>query len=172
MQNAFGIGLCVIPWSTAAGITYSVQHTFDGIDFANDSRPVAISRAGTVATVTDLGPKGLGHGLSTGDSLIIRGSGSTNLDTLVYSPGPGDASVDITVTSNTQYTYPVANTGPAADGGYARALTNRVFPHAVLVAQTARADGNYAFNIRACRLKLTAYTGGAVDFLVLQGTNT
>lgn len=169
MAVAFGIGVAVLPWSTASGLTYTVQHTFDSVSFPSASRPVAIARAGAVATVTDTGPLGLGHGLSTGDSVIIKGSGSASLDTNPVILGQGDASVDVTVTSNTTYTYACTNSGPAADNGYAKALTNRVLPHAVLVAQSTRQDGNYAFPVLGIRLKVTALAAGAVDFEVLQG---
>lgn len=146
------LGLGVIPNSTA-NLTYSVQHTFDSFE---NPRSIAIARAGTTATVTDVA-----HGLSTGDSVVITGSGDSNLDTQI---------ADITVTSVNAYTYTVANTGLTV--AQAVALNLRVFPHSTLATQTARADGNYSFPIRACRLRVSAYVAGSVDMIVVQGSLT
>ncbi|CAM5998769.1 unnamed protein product [Sphagnum balticum] len=175
LQVAFGIGLSVVPWSTATGLTYVVQHSFDSLDPLS-ARPISIARAGTVATVTDLGDAGQGHGLSTGDNIIIKGSGSTYLDTPYAANGKGDLGADITVTGNTTYTYAVTNAGPTADNGSAKALSMRVFSHATLNSTSGnpgatglRADGNYAFPPQAIRLRALTLTGGAVDLLVVQG---
>lgn len=173
-QGGFGVALAVIPWSTATGLVYTVQHTFDSLDGGNlggeGYRNVQVSRVAALATVFDDGLDGIGHGLSTGDSVLIQGSGSSQMDSQkAIPPLKGDLAFAVTVTDNTHYTYPVANAGPLADGGTTRALALRVFPHAVLAALSARSDGNYAFPPRACRLNVTALTGGAVDFEVIQG---
>jgi hypothetical protein len=173
LQTPLGIGMGVVPWSTATGLTYVVQHTFDDLAAFN---PVSISRTTTTATVTDLGPDGLGHGLSTNDSVIIQMSGSENLDSAEPAVGQGDIGTTVTVTSNTQYTYTVANSGPAADNGNAIATHLRVFPHVTLNTTTGnpgatglRADGNYAYPPRAIRLNAVTLTGGSVELLVVQG---
>lgn len=175
LEVAFGIGLCVIPWSTASGLTYVVQHSFDSLDPLS-TRFVTITRAGTVATVTDLGDSGTGHGLSTGDNIIIKGSGSAYLDTPLAANGKGDLGADVTVTSNTTYTYAVTNSGPTSDNGFAKASSMRVFSHATLNTTSGnpgatglRADGNYAFPPQAIRLRAVTLTAGAVDLLVVQG---
>jgi len=52
----FGVGLGVIPWSTASGLSATVQHTFDDIGLpAISTDIVTISRTTTTATVTDKG---------------------------------------------------------------------------------------------------------------------
>jgi len=179
IETAFAVGLGVVPWSTATGLTYNVQHSFDDLDQTRVAgNSIQITRVGTTATVFDPGPDGLGHGMSTGDNVIIGGSGPP-FDTLRTGVGiqNGDLGADITVTSNTAYTYTVANSGPLADSGAAWLRRMRVFPHATLNSGTGnpgltglRADGNYAFPVRAIRLKANTLTGGAVDLLILQGS--
>ena len=164
-QSSFSVGLAVCPWSTATGLTYAVQHCFDDLTLF---RNVQVSRSGTTATVTDIGPDGLGHGLTTGDSVILRGTGSSVLDSPKSAIGNGDLGWTITVTSGTQYTYTCANSGPTADANVSTALGLRVYPHATLSGST-RQDGNYAFPPRAVRISVSAITAGAVDLMVLQG---
>jgi len=174
MQNAFAVALAIIPWSTVTGTpSFTVQHTFDDLaaQTPQSNYQVTISRSGTTATVTDLGPDGLGHGMSTNDNVIIYGSGSTNLDTpkTAVTTENGDLGADITVTGNTTYTYTVANSGPTTASAFVRRM--RVFNNddTRLVTASTRVDGNYAFPPRACRLKVITMAAGAVDFLILQG---
>lgn len=172
LQNSFAVALACIP-SYNANLTYSVQHTFDEVTW-QDAHSISISRSGTTATVTDTGPAGLGHGLSTNDSVIIKGSGSGNLDspTAAFASGAtGDQGVTITVTGVNTYTYTVANSGATADGGSAKALGLRVYncDLATLVGATTRLDGNYAFPPTAIRMNITSFTAGTLDMLVNQG---
>ena len=172
IETAFAVSVSVIPWSTATGVSYTVQHSFDDLDQSKVAgNSIQITRAAGVATVFDPGPDGLGHGMSTGDNVIITGSGPP-FDTPQTSVGiqHGDLGADITVTSNTGYTYAVPNSGALADSGFATVRRMRVFNHAVLVAQSARLDGNYAFPPRAIRLKAVTLTAGSIDFLVVQGS--
>ncbi len=164
LQRAIQIGLAVVPWSTATGLTCVVQETLDDISASNI---VTIARVTTTATVTDTGPLGLGHGLSTGDSVIIKGSGSTNLDSPLAANGNGDLGVTVTVTSATQYTYTVANSGPTA--ATAKATQLRVATVTGFTAVSTRTVGNIGFPVTAVRLAVSALTAGAVDLLVLQG---
>src|SRR5258708_35761953 len=112
LQTPFGVGLVVIPWATATGLTYVVQHVFDDISI---SHGVAITRAAAVATVVDNGPDGLGHGLSTGDSALIQGSGSETFDSPEPVVGMGEVGSTITPTGNNTYSYPVPNSAPVLD---------------------------------------------------------
>lgn len=153
IQNSFGIGLGASVTS-GANLTYSVQHTFD------DPTPdrvhlVTVTRAGTVATVVDTD-----HRLSVNDNIVITGSGSTNLD--------GSFAVASVVDANT-YTYTVANTGATAGSVNTYCSSFRVYNHAVIVGQTGRIDGNYAFSIQAIRLTVTVFVSGKVDLTILQG---
>lgn len=153
LQKNFAIGLSIV-LSSGAALTAKVQHTFDQLD-SDAKRSISISRTTTTATVTDAN-----HGLSVGDSVVIENTGSSNLN--------GTITVASVPTANT-YTYTVANTGATADTGFATGKNLRVFDHATLTGLTARADGNYAFPIAACRLNITAYTSGTADLLVEQG---
>jgi hypothetical protein len=142
-QVPFGVSLFGLP-SSGASVTWKVQHTADRLD-SDAERPISISRAGTVATVTDPA-----HGLSVGDSVIIMGSGSSNLD--------GTQAVASIVDANT-YTYTVVNTGATASATGTRGKNLRVFDHATLTGQTARA---------AVRLSATVVSG-TVTLEILQG---
>lgn len=153
LQVPFGVSLAGMI-SSGAVLVWKVQHTFDRLD-SDAERQISISRAGTVATVTDPA-----HKLSVGDSIFIMGSRSTNLD--------GNFDIATIVDANT-YTYTVVNTGATVSAGGTRVKSLRVFDHATLTAQAGRADGNYAFPVSACRLVVTAYTSGNVTLDLLQG---
>ncbi len=166
----FGIGVAVV-LSEDGNLTYTVQHTFDYeyIDPADNTSLVTIARVGTVATVTDTGPWGIGHGLTTGDNVIIKGSGSPNLDSPASLFGQGDVGVNIALTpSPTTYTYTVANSGPTTDGGNCHVARRRIFA-STLAAQTARGTVTYNYPVRAIRLYVSIYTAGFADMTVLQG---
>lgn len=175
----FGVGVYVV-LSEDGNLTYTVQYSadFDVIQPGlGGTRKVTISRTGTTATVTDLGPYGLGHGLTTGDSVIIKGSGSSTLDSITQIAGQGgafnsgDIGLNIASTpSPTTYTYTVANSGPTADNGNAYVSRFRVFPHGTLAALTARGAGTINYPVRAVRLYVSAYTAGYADMTVLQGS--
>lgn len=153
LQTDFAVALAGI-LSSGASLTWQVQHTFDD-DGPQGLADVKITRAGTVATVTHTN-----HHASVGDSIVVIGTGSTNLD--------GTYDIASIVDANT-YTYTVANSGATADIGSSRLNLLRVFTHATLTGQTGRADGNYAFPVRACRARVTVWASGTLDFLVLQG---
>jgi hypothetical protein len=175
MESWFGVGVSVQLSGDASGITYTVQHTYDFLNIdpstpdSSAGNHVTISRSGTTATVTDYGPYGLGHGLSTGDSVIIKGSGSSVLDSLSPAYGTGDVGWSVTYVSSSTYTYTCANSGATADTGNCYVARQRVFPHATLATQSARGQGTYNYPVRAVRLYLSAYTSGYADMIVLQG---
>jgi protein involved in polysaccharide export with SLBB domain len=81
------------------------------------------------------------HGLNVGDSVTVINSGDPNLNG----------------------TFPVASVPSAG------AVLMRVFPHDYMVGLTAKADGNFAFPIMACRVNVTAYTAGSVTLEIIQG---
>lgn len=153
LQPQFKVSVFGLP-SSGAVLTWKVQHTPDDLS-VDAERQVSIARAGTVATVTDTA-----HGLSVGDSIIVMGSGSTNLD------GTYDVA---TVVDANSYTYTVANTGATASASGTRAKYLRVFDHATLVGQTGRADGNYAFPVSAVRFVISGYASGSFWGEVQQG---
>lgn len=149
MQPPFGVGLGVSIAYGAVSPVYTVQHTFDPTDGATRQVTIACT-ASTTVTVTDTN-----HGLSTGDSVTITGAANGINGTF-----------DVTVTNANTYTY---TTVTSTYNGVANCSSNRVYPHAVLVNQNARADGNYAFPIYACRVKLVSGTG-TISLSVMQGT--
>lgn len=151
LQWLTNVGLAVVP-SSGAVLTYTVQHTFDDLwTYAN----CQVTRSGTTATL-----KKANHGLSVDDSVFVQGTGSSNLDGVYQVVSVADANT---------LTYTVANTGATADTGGAMMSGARVFPHAVLAGETARADSNYAFPCTACRLYVSSWTSGFVNLIVLQG---
>lgn len=144
--------------SSGATLTWGVQHTLD------DSGPeaafaVSYVQAATAITVTDLRQYNgvTGHGLSVADSVYLTGI-----------PGTPDANYQVaSVVDATHYT--VTSTVSQAASGNSLAHNFRWDTHVSLTGQTTRADGNYAFPIRAIRLNVTAYTIGFIDLLILQG---
>jgi hypothetical protein len=169
LQNAFGIGLGAAVTS-GASLTYTVQHTFDDPG-PQGRRLVSVSRSGTVATVVDND-----HRLSVNDAVLITGTGSAVLDSPAntfgssYQPATGLIPWDVAsvIDANT-YTYTVANSGPTTDQGNTNVYSARVYPHSTMANLTARADGNYQYNVQAIRLRVTAWVSGKVDLTILQG---
>lgn len=146
--NSPGVALgCSI--SSGGSLTYKVQHTFDNF---TDYTPVGLTRSTTTATMVF--PS---HGLTTNDSIVVIGAGA---------PFDGTYAVASVTDANT-ITYTVANSGATAAQG--RCVRTRVFDHASITGKTANSDGNYAYPITACRINITAYTGGNVTLAVRQG---
>ncbi len=158
LQRPFNVALAASLSEDASGITYSVEWTPDNPNPGRkESNPVvSLSRTTTVATLT----LAKDHGLNTGDSVTVYGSGDANLD--------GTYAVASTPTTKS-LTYTVANTGATAGANSTQAILMRVFPHDFMAGLTARADGNIAFPVLAVRINNTAYTGGSSTLQVTQG---
>lgn len=158
LQRSFGVGIgCYI--SSGAVLTYSVQHTFDALYLdPNPTNFVKIVRTTTSANVLKVN-----HGLSVGDWAKITNSGSSNLD--FAEKGVAVA----TVVDADNFTYTVANSGTAADNGFATLQSARVFDNVILSGVSLRGDTNYSAPVVAVRLIVTAYTSGFVDMDVIQG---
>jgi len=131
--------------------TYTVEHGFCDMTL----RDVSISRATTVATVTQLN-----HGLAVGDSVVVSNAGA---------PLDGTYAV-ASVTSTSVYTYTVVNSG-ATSALTAHVLNIRVMPHATVAAQTTSKDGNYAYPVQFIRCRCTVAGAGVYIFHVNQGSN-
>ena len=170
LQRFFNVMLGIIPSSDIATAAFVGQFTIDPQDQDvgnllkdNNAHYVNITRAAGVATVTDL----YGHGLTTGDGVTIYGAGA---------PFDGEQPV-VTVTSATQYTYPVANAGPTnSPAGGARQILARVFPITAITGTARLAvplnEGAGTPNngiVTAVRLQITGITAGFADFIVIQG---
>jgi hypothetical protein len=146
------VGLAV-KLSSGASLTYTVDHTFD--DLQTPTNQFSLSRTTTTATMTKTN-----HGLSVDDYLGLSGCGA---------PFDGTYAVASVADANT-LTFTVANSGlTALANGVGSLITARIFPHETLAAQTASADGNYAFPPRACRLRVTTYASGFADLAVITG---
>lgn len=158
LQRPFNVALMASLSAAASGVTYKVEYTPDNPNQsrANTNNVVSLSRTTTVATLTFTNP----HNLVIADSVVVFGSGDPNLD--------GTYQV-ASVTSPTALTYTVANTGAATGLNSAHAIPLRVFPHDYMVALTAKADGNFAFPVWACRLNVTGLSAGVVTLSILQG---
>jgi hypothetical protein len=146
--------------SSGASLTWGVQATADDAAVTS-KRQVTISQAGTVITVTDLGPTTrLGtHGLSVGDYVNLMGTSQNGVN--------GEFSV-ATVVSATQYTL----TSPVNQNItllVAFAVTCRVFAHPQLTGEVGRAQGSWAFPVRASRLVVSNWVSGVASLEVLQG---
>ncbi len=149
-QNAFAIGLgCVI--TSGASLTYSVEHTFDS---PYDLVPFYATRSTTTATATITD-----HQLTAGDSIKVMHAGA---------PFDGEYLV-VSVSDANTIVYTVANSGLTVSMAGAKVNTTRAFSNAVIAAQTADKDSNYAFPIRAIRLNVTTYSSGKVSLTIIQG---
>ncbi len=134
-----------------ANLTYSVEYSYDD---TGANIPCTISRTTTVATITFPSP----HGLTTADSVIVTGTGSTNLD--------GSFAV-ASVPSSTTVTYTVSNTG-ITSAIHPQVSPMRVFALTALAAQTAKKDSNFTAPIWAIRLTISSYTAGSATLTALQ----
>lgn len=165
MMVSPGIGLA-LTFSFNANLTVTVQHTLD--DPQQNPRAVTLARAGTVLTITDVG-----HNLIVGDNILL--SNPAKDPNNIWDGGfPVGTSYDVaTIVDANNYTVAVPNAGSAAGTGFVQSF--RVFNNddARLVgvngSPPTRVDGNYAFQIGACRLKCTLYTAGTATLTAQQG---
>ena len=177
MQPNFNVGVGVLPSAalvTAATLSCSAQYTMDDQAI---KRQVTWTQAGTTVTVTDgIQPFGKGaanlptqqnpHGLVTGDSINIEGTGTAG-------PLPGfvsfDGNYNVTVTSPTQYTITVTPSQTVA-AGVSDVIPQRwVTSTAVPLATATRLFANITQPFSALRFVVAAASVPSVDFLVIQG---
>lgn len=145
-DGAVGMSLAVT-LSSGASLTYKVQHSLDD---PNAAISCTVTRSSTTATLayTD-------HGLTTSDSVIVRG----------VAPFNGQYAVASVVDANT-ITFTVAASGSTS--ATVTVAKMRVFDHDVLTGKTVAATGNYILPVAACRLNVTAYTSGKATLTTLQ----
>jgi hypothetical protein len=168
MMETPGLGLA-LTFSVDANLTAGVQHTLD--DPMQNLRAVSITRVGTVATINDPG-----HNLNVGDNIQVSQDPSGTfgpVPPVAGGPAPPASSYDLaTVVDANNYTITVPNAGSLGPV-IAQIQSFRVFNHATLTnisgTPPGRLDGNYAFQIGACRLKVTGYTAGKATLTAQQG---
>lgn len=136
---------------SGATLTYKAQYTTDALLPLNCN----ITRSTTTATL-----KLPNHNLTTNDSIIVVGSGDTNLD--------GTYTVASVVDANT-ITYTVANTGSTQSAGTVGVIPLHVFDHGTITGKSADFDGSISVPVTAVRLNVTAWTSGGVTMLIKQG---
>lgn len=177
MQPTFNVALAVLPSAAATGLSCKAQYTMDD---QSTKREVNWTQAAQVVTITD-GPQSFGqsaslpsqinpHGLVTGDTVTIEGTGSGILST--GAPAVSfDGNYSVTVTGPNTYTIPVTPNQTAS--GNARAIPQRWSDTTAIPAATAaRLQANTLQPATAFRFVVAALTTGTVDFLVLQGIGT
>lgn len=146
LQNPFNVALYGLPSQDFAATSYQYQVTPDD---PQASRQVSFTTSGTTATVKDVG-----HGLLTGDSLVMTGTNST-----------ADVTADVTVVDDDTYTYTTGASPPAS--GIGKAVTMRVLPFGAAVT-TGKGSALLQTPVRAVRAKLAGWTVGIFTMLVVQ----
>lgn len=163
MMISPGLGLA-LTFSANANLTASVQHTLD--DPQQNPRAVTLTRVGVNLTVNDPG-----HNLNANDNIILSNP-AKDANNIWDGGQPVGTSYDIaSITDANNYVLTVANAGSVVGTGFVQSF--RVFNHATLNAiagvPPARADGYYAFQIGATRLKCTVWAAGTVTLTAQQG---
>lgn len=170
MQPNFNVALGVIPSAAATGLSTQAQVTMDDQSI---KRQVTFTQAVNTVTITDgVQPFGKGasqlptqqnpHGLITGDTVSIEGTGS----------GGGisfDGNYAVTVVDATHYTITVTPSQTIA-AGVADVIPQRWLVTTAIPAATAtRLYSNVLQPCTAVRFVNAALTTGTVDFIVIQG---
>lgn len=159
IEAGFGVGYrCTV--QGGASLTYKVQHGFllgERISLAN------LTRSTTTATATwrvGTDDYTASHGLQTGDCVLMGGYGD-----------PFDGIFTVTVTSATQFTFTVANSGLTAS---TLGLCQRVnvVDDPIVTGATTTQESNIGFPPWAIRLNATVYSSGEVSMAVFQGIST
>lgn len=148
-QNPFNVELYGLPDSVFAATSYQLQYSGDD---PQTTRQVTFTTSGTTATVTDTA-----HGLATGDSIVMTGTGSS-----------ADVTADITVTDVNTYTY-VTGASPPAKGIGKVASVRWVNLGAAIT--TGRAATLLQNPCRVVRAKLAGWTVGILNLLVVQAAS-
>lgn len=155
-QNPFNVGLFPSAAQDFAATSYQIQYTPDD---PQAKVQVTFTTTGTTATVTD--PN---HGMLTGDSVVVTGTG-TSIDTT-------PAAADVTVIDDNTYTYTTGAAPPAK--GVANVAKMRVFSQAVVnspFAATNRVGVLLQAPCRAVRVRLAGWTVGILSLLVIQAAS-
>jgi hypothetical protein len=173
MQPNFNVAVGVLPSAAAAALTCSAQVCMDDQSI---KRQVTWTQAANTVTITDgIQPQGKGsaslptaqnpHGLVTGDTINIEGTGTGgNVGFTSF-----DGNYSVTVISPTQYTITVVPSQTVA-AGVADVIPQRwQTSTAVPLATATRLFANILQPITAVRFVVATLTTPSVDFLVIQG---
>jgi hypothetical protein len=150
-QNPFAVSFQIDQSGTAAHV---VEYGYSDLI----PKRVALSRTTTTATLTYKN-----HGLIAGDSLVVSGAGA-----------PFDGTYQVASRASADaVTYTVANSGAtAATPETAKAIFVKTMVHdSYGTPATANSDGNLAFSVQACRVRVTTGGAGNLTFHVSQGSN-
>lgn len=171
LQIGFAVSLAILLSQDAANGASTVQFTYD--DLSDDwLRPVTISQATTVITVTDPDLPNRG-GVAIGDAARIIGTRNAGVDgewLVATTPSP----TSYTLTSSVSQTFVSSD---------ARIGIYRLLNSPIVSAANARAQGvlmpNYTFNgtvavfnsgnVTGVALNVTALTAGSIYMQLLQG---
>lgn len=169
LQPTFNVALGVIPSNANTVLSVGVQYTLDDQTIW---RPVNWTQSTTTVTVTDgtFAPgsqtAGNPHGLKTGDSVTIRGSGTGAASGFTSF----DGTYNITAVSDTVYTFTVTPSQTAS--GQSEVIPQRwVYTATGIIPSgtSVRTFANTNQPATAFRANLATLTGGTMDFIVLQG---
>jgi hypothetical protein len=83
-----------------------------------------------------------------------------------YLANPFSVGFAVVLSAGANLTYSVQHT---FDDVNDPTVTPTWFDHEIVVGQTTNQDGNYAFNVRAIRLNVTAHVGGSATLTLIQG---
>lgn len=173
MQPNFNVGVAVLPSAAAAALTCSAQVCMDDQSI---KRQVTWTQAANTVTITDgVQPQGKGsaslptaqnpHGLSTGDTVNIEGTGSGGNTGFISF----DGNYAVTVVDATHYTITVIPSQTVA-AGTADVIPQRwMTTTAVPLATAARLFANILQPFTALRFVVATLTTPSVDFIVIQG---
>lgn len=96
--------------------------------------------------------------------LAKKGSGSSTLGVLDHYQTPFNVGIGVVVSGTVNYT--IQHT---FDDVFDSAVTPTWFNHPTLVTQTANADGNYAFPVRAVKVLVNSGSGTATATVIQAG---
>ena len=151
-QNPFAVSFQVDQaLGTAA---YVVEYGYSDLT----AKKVNLTRSTTTATLSY--PL---HGLMAGDSVVVSGAGA---------PFDGTFQVASRVDAN-NVTYTVPDSGASSAGSdTAKAVFIKTMVHDTYATPaTVSTDGNLAFSVQACRVRVTTGGAGNLTFHVSQGSN-
>ena len=143
-----------------SGIDFTVTGTYGGLTVSETIDGANAGAATTTQvfdTVTEISADGATTGNVTAGPVASNGAASKILPSN-WRSSDYKAALAIVLSSGATLTYKVQHT---LDDVQSSAVSRTWLDHDSLTAQTANADGNYAFPVKGYRLFITAYTSGS-----------